>query len=116
MPGVRARSSSTTSTENRPCTEQWPFHRIIRAVAQRLGRDAAAGLPRVPHDAVVERHPELEHRGVAAEVLVGEEQHLRVRLLLERPLQRHVGVARRTHRAAVAAAERLDVGARSSCR
>ena len=49
-----ARSSSTTSAEKRPCTEQWPFHRIIRASRQRLGGEAAVGLARVPHDAVVE--------------------------------------------------------------
>ena len=30
-PGIVARSSSTTAGENRPCTEQWPRHRIIRA-------------------------------------------------------------------------------------
>ena len=77
---------------------------------ERLRGDAATGLPGVPHDAVVETHPELEHGGVAAEVLVGQEQDLRVRLLVEPPLQGDVGVARRTDRAAVAAAERLDVG------
>ena len=32
-----ARSSSTTVSENRPCTEQWPFHRIIRASRSRSG-------------------------------------------------------------------------------
>ena len=37
-------------------------------------------------------------------------------LLLERPLERDLGVGRRADDAAVAAAERLDVGARSSCR
>ena len=36
------------------------------------------GLVRVPHDAVVEGEAELAHRGVAAEVLVGQEEHLAV--------------------------------------
>ena len=35
---------------------------------------------RVPDHAVVEGQPHLEHGGVAAEVLVGEEQHLRALL------------------------------------
>ena len=40
------------------------------------GRHAAAGLVRVEHHAVVQRHAQLEDRGVAAQVLVGQEQHL----------------------------------------
>ena len=35
---------------------------------------------RVPDDAVVEREAELAHGGVAAEVLVGQEEHLAVAL------------------------------------
>jgi len=30
-PGIVARSSSTTVSEKRPCTEQWPFQRMTRA-------------------------------------------------------------------------------------
>ena len=30
-PGTRSRTSSTHSGVKRPCTEQWPSHRIIRA-------------------------------------------------------------------------------------
>ncbi len=43
MPGLRTRSSSTTSAENRPCTEQWPFHRIIRALASASGETPPPG-------------------------------------------------------------------------
>ena len=55
--------------------------------------------------------------GVAAEVLVGEEQHLarrrrRPRPGPERPLEHGAGVGRRAHRAAVAADERLQRGRR----
>ena len=39
---------------NRPCTEQCPFHRIIRASRSCSGGQAAVGLVRVPHDAVLE--------------------------------------------------------------
>ena len=42
-------------------------------------------LVRVPHHAVVQAHAQLQHGRVAAEVLVGQEQHLAA--LLERPLQ-----------------------------
>ena len=79
-------------------------------VAQLVGGEAAVGSVRVPHHAVVEGHAQLEDGGVAAEVLVGEEQHLRP--LLVGPLERGLGVRRRADRAAVLAAERLDVGAR----
>ena len=55
-------------------------HRAVAApqdhlrVAQLLGGQPAVGLARVPDDAVVERQPHLEHGGVAAQVLVGEEE------------------------------------------
>ena len=103
--------ASTPSAVNRPCTEQWPFHRIIRA--------AASCSPVSPPSASRGSHttqsssdsPSCEHRGVAAQVLVGEEQDLGVGAALgEGPLERDVGVARGAHRAAVAAAEGLDVG------
>ena len=57
-------------------------HRAVPApedhlrVAQLLGGQAAVGLVRVEDHAVVEREAELEHGGVAAQVLVGQEQHL----------------------------------------
>ena len=80
-----------------------------------LGGQAAAGLQRVPHDALVEADAHLEDRGVAAEVLVGQEEDLgalvEVGLLRERPVQRDVGVGRGADDPAVAPAERLDVGA-----
>ena len=78
-------------------------------VAQLLGGEPAVRAVRVPDHAVVEREAHLQHGGVAAEVLVGQEQHLRA--LLEGPLQRGLGVGGRADGAAVAAAERLDVGA-----
>ncbi len=96
-------------------------HRAVAApqdhlgVAELLGGETTVGQLGVPHHAVVEGHAHLEHRGVAPEVLVGQEQHLAaggaVRLLRERPLQRHVGVGGRADDPAVLAAERLDVGA-----
>ena len=61
----------------------------------------------VEDDTVVEREAQLEHRGVAAEVLVGQEQHLLAPV--ERPGQRLASIRRGAHRSAVAAAERLDV-------
>ena len=77
-PGIVARSSSTTSSEKRPCTEQWPFQRIIfasrscSAVRPPFGRCGS----QTTQSSSGEAH--LQHGGVAAEVLVGEEQHLRV--------------------------------------
>ena len=67
---------------------------------------------RVEDDAVLEREAEVAHGGVAAQVLVGQEQHLArapdAAALVERPLQRGPGVAGGADRAAVAAGERLD--------
>ena len=73
-----------------------------------LGRPTE-GLARVPHRHLLERHA---HRlgGVAPEVLVGEEQHALTPL--ERPLEHRLRVRRRTHDAAVAAAEGLQRGRR----
>jgi hypothetical protein len=59
----------------RPCTEQWPFQSTIFASRSCSAVRPAAGLARVVDDAVVERQAQLEHGGVAAEVLVGHEQH-----------------------------------------
>ena len=83
-PGMRSRTSTTDSSAKRPCTEQWPFHRITFAARSCVGGEAALRLVRVVDHAVVEREAELEHGGVAAEVLVGQEEHLLA--LLERPL------------------------------
>ena len=82
-------------------------------VAELRRGQASARKQRVPHDAVLEREPELAHCRVAPEVLVRHEQHLRVRALLrERPLQRGLRVRGRAHRAVVSTAEGLDVGRR----
>ena len=75
---------------------------------QLLGGQPAAGLARVVDHALVERDAHLQHRGVAAQVLIGEEEHLLA--ALEGPLQHRLGVRRRTDDAAVLAAEGLDVG------
>jgi hypothetical protein len=79
---------------NRVCTEQWPFHRTIRAFLRASG-----------HDHLVERHAERVRR-VAAEMLVGEEEDLLA--ALPRPLEGGRGVRRGAHHAAALAAERLD--------
>ncbi len=90
-----------------------PVHRAVPApqdhlrVAQLLGGQAAVGLVRVVEDAVLQGHPHVPHGRVAAQVLVGEEQHLLP--LLEGPLQGPLRVRRGADRAAVAAGEGLDV-------
>jgi len=75
-------------------------------------RVSAQGLARVPHHAVVEAEAQGQHRGVAAQVLVGHEQHLAVAVdpthLVEGPSHRNLGIGGRTHGAVVAAAEGLD--------
>ncbi len=79
----------------------------------RLG-EAAAGQVRVIDDAVLQRQPELAHRSVATQVLVGQEEHLSGALdpagLLESPFQRGPRVGRRADRAAMPSGERLDRG------
>ena len=90
---------------NRMWTEQWPFHRIIRARLQLLGVEAAEDLVRIPHDHLVERNAHLVG-GVAAKMLVGKEEDLLA--ALERPLQRRRGVRRRADGAAALADERFD--------
>ena len=85
-PGTRSRTSSTHCAENRPCTEQCPFHRIIRASRSCSAVRPPFGLVRVPHHAVARGViPSSQHRGVAAEVLVGQEEHLGVGLLRRTP-------------------------------
>ena len=90
------------------------MHRAVPApedhlrVAQLLRGQAAARLVRVVEHAVVEVEAHLQHGGVAAQVLVGQEEHLLA--ALERPVQRPLGVGRGADHAAVAADEALDVG------
>ncbi len=71
-----ARSSSTTSGENRPCTEQWPFQRIIRAARSCSAVSPPFGRCGSQTTQSSREQAQLQHRGVAAEVLVGQEQHL----------------------------------------
>ena len=70
-----------------------------------VARQAAERLERIPDDHLVERHAHLP-RGVAAEVLVRQEQDLLA--LLPAPLQRRRGVRRGADGAAALADERLD--------
>ncbi len=79
-------------------------------VAELLDGEPALRLVGVVEDAVVQRQAHLADGGVAAEVLVGQEQHLAG--LLERPRQGDPGVGRRADGPAVPAGERLDRGAR----
>ena len=71
----------------------------------RLGVEAAERLVRIPHRHQVERHAHLVG-GVAAEVLVGQEDDLLA--ARPRPLERRPGVAGRADDAAVLADERFD--------
>ena len=73
--GCSARNAATCSGRNRWCTEQWPFHsRNVASLHVALVEPAEleARVPH-PHVVVAVAHGEA---GVAAEVLVGEEQHL----------------------------------------
>ena len=80
-----------------------------RGVAQLLGGQAAHRAVRVPDDAVLERAAEVAGVGVAAEVLVGQEEHLAALARpVQRPGQRGLRVRRGADRAAVAAGEGLD--------
>jgi hypothetical protein len=63
---------------------------------------------RVVEHAVAEAESQFQDGGVAAEVLVGQEDDPLA--ALERPPERPLGVRRRAHRAAVAPDEALDVG------
>ena len=93
-------------------------HLVHRAVAfpqqdarllDLLGGEAAVFLVRVPDHHFVERDVLLV-AGPAAEVLVGEEQHLLA--LLERPVENGRRVGRGAHDAAVLATEGFEVGRR----
>ena len=72
-----------------------------------IGIEAAENLVRIPHDHLVERDAHLVG-GVAAEMLVGQEEHLLA--ARERPLQRGRRIRRRADRAAALADERFDRG------
>ena len=74
-------------------------------VAQLVGGAAAERLARVPHRHLLERHAH-GLRGVAAEVLVGEEEHALP--ALERPLEHRLRVRRGADDAAVAPDEALE--------
>src|SRR5690606_33315516 len=78
--------------------------------AQFTGGQSAVRLVRVVDDAVLQGHAHVPHRRVAAEVLVGQEQHLLA--LLEGQVEGAAGVGGGADRAAVLARERLDVGGR----
>ncbi len=80
-----------------------------RGGAELLDGQPAARLVRVVDDAVLQRQAHLADGGVAAQVLVGQEEHLRA--LFERPRQRALGVGGGADRAAVPPGEALDRGA-----
>jgi hypothetical protein len=92
-----------------------PVHRAVpapedhRRCAQLLGRQAAHGPVGVPDDAVLEHTAEIADVGVAAEVLVGEEQHLAALAgPAQRPGQRGPRVRGGADGAPVPTRERLD--------
>ena len=63
---------------------------------------------RVVDDAVIEAHTHLQDRGVAAEVLIWEEEHLLA--AAESPLEDRFGVGGGADDAIMLAAESFDVG------
>ena len=79
-------------------------------ILQLLLGQSAVRLVRVVDHAVIERQAEIAHRGVAAEVLIGQEQHLLA--LLECPREAALGIARGAHGTAVPTREGLDGGGR----
>ena len=111
--GCSARKAAICSGRNRWWIEQWPApQQERRLLALALGQ-AAPLAARVPDPHVVEAVAHGD-AGVAAQVLVGEEQHLvalpaaRARPAAQRPLEHGPGVGRGAHGAALAADERLD--------
>ena len=107
MPGCCLRTFSICFTVKRVWTEQWPFQSSRRARSSRLRIEAAHDLVRIPDRHLVERHAH-GVGGVAAEVLIGQEQDaLAAR---PRPFERRAGVAGGADRAAVLADERFDAG------
>ena len=109
MPGCSARAASTCAGLNRWCTEQWPFH--SRKVASLTSRSSSPPSSWRGSQTRMSRLV-VTHRvaGVAAEVLVREEEHLVA--ACEGPLEHRARVRRRAHGAAVAADERLQRGRR----
>ena len=94
-----------------------PVHRAVpapqdhRRCVELLGGQPAHRLVRVPDDTVLQRSSEVTGIGVAAKVLVGQEEHLAsVTGLVQRPGQRGPGVGGRADGAPVAAGEGLDRG------
>ena len=114
--GCSARKASTWAGGKRWWTEQCPFHRS-RVADLRVGVVEAAPVETgVPHGHVVGAVAELE-AGVAAQVLVGEEQDLVAPavtrgLVPEGPGEHGPGVGRRAHHATVATDEGLQGGRR----
>ena len=117
--GCSARKASTCSGRKRWCTEQWPFH--SRKVASL--QSASVSPPsskRGFHTRMSSCGEAHGDAGVAAEVLVGEEERpssartapSRRQRPASRPTRGSPGVGRRAHRAAVAADERLQRGRR----
>ena len=105
MPGYCARTFSTCSGRKRWWTEQWPFQRKTRALADLLFAQPAHFLMRIPDHHLLKRNSHAV-AGVAAQVLVGNEQaFLAAR---ERPLHHLARVRRRAHRPAVPPDESLD--------
>ena len=109
--GCSARNAVTCSGRNRWCTEQWPFHKQQRRLLHLDVAQPAQGQARVPHPHVVRPVAQLV-AGVAAQVLVGEEEDLLAPPGLQSPGQDGPGVRRGAHRPAVAPDERLQGGRR----
>ena len=109
-PGTRSRTSSTHCAVNRPCTEQWPFHRIIRASRSCAGVRPPLGLCGFHTTQSSRLIPSSRTAVLRPRCWSGRKSTLASRLLRERPLERDLGVGRRADRPAVLAAERLDVG------
>jgi hypothetical protein len=82
-----------------------PFPENHLRVEHLLDGLAAVHLVRIPHDHLVERNPHLV-RGVAAEMLIGQEQDALA--AFPRPAQRRGAVGRSTDDTAALAHERLD--------
>jgi hypothetical protein len=99
MPGTRSRTSRTGVDGEAAVHGAVALPEDHLRVLQLLHRQAAARLVRVVDDAVLEGQAQLADGGVAAEVLVGHEQHLAASRV--RPLERALGVAGGADRPAV---------------
>ena len=103
---VRALRRSV-STVKRLCTEQKPCQRMTRASSSVCGALPPSALRRIPHRHLLQRYAH-GLGGVAAEVLVGEEEDPLA--AFEGPLEHRRGVGGGADDAAVLAAERLQGG------